>query len=94
MATMPTQSAYPWKATLRTVLAVVVALGIVGPLILGVITEQLGNYISPDVMGYIAWGVGLIVAISATVTRIMAIPQVNAWLTKWLGLGATPKANA
>lgn len=87
---MPTQTAYPWKATLRTVLGVILALGIVGPQLLAIVQEKLGGYIPPDVMTYIAWGVGLIVAISATFTRIIAIPTINAWLTK-IGLGAEPK---
>lgn len=36
-----------------------------------------------------AWAAGLIVAVGS-ITRVMAIPAVNAWLTK-IGLGATPK---
>lgn len=33
------------------------------------------------------------VALNAVVSRIMAIPQVNAFLTKWLNLGSIPKQN-
>lgn len=33
------------------------------------------------------------VALNAVVSRVMAIPTVNAWLTKWLNLGSIPKQN-
>ena len=89
---MPTQTAHPWKATLRTVIAVIVGISIVAPVALGVIQDQLGGYIPPEVMGWLAWAVGLAVAISGAFTRIIAIPQVNAWLTA-IGLGATPKSD-
>jgi hypothetical protein len=89
----PTQIAYPWKATVRTVIAVVVGVAVVAPLALDVIQSELVGYLPPETLAWLAWAVGLAVAISGTVTRIMAIPLVNAWLTK-LGLGATPKTDA
>jgi ABC-type phosphate transport system permease subunit len=88
----PTQVAFPWKATLRTVIAGMIGAGIVVPLVLAIVQQYLGVYISPQIMGGIIWGSGLLVAISGAVTKIMAIPAVNAWLTKYLGLGAAPKS--
>ena len=85
----PTQVKYPWRAALRTVLAYVVAAGIVEPVVWAIAQDTLGPYLSPQVITAVAWAVGLIVAVSAFVTRVIAIPQVNAWLTK-LGVGATP----
>lgn len=44
----------------------------------------------------IAWLTGVIAAVSAVagaISRIMAIPKVNAFLTKWLNLGSIPKQN-
>ena len=44
----------------------------------------------------IVWLTGVIAAISAVagaISRIMAIPKVNAFLTKWLNLGSIPKQN-
>lgn len=90
---MPTQTVHPWKATLRTAVAVIIGVGVVAPTALGIFQDQLGGYIPPEVMAWIVWAVGLAVAVSLTVTRIMAIPQVNAWLTS-IGLGATPKSDA
>lgn len=89
----PTQVKYPWRAALRTVLAYVVAAGIVVPMVWAIAQDTLGPYLSPQVITAVAWAVGLIVAVSAFVTRVIAIPKVNAWLTK-LGVGATPAPDA
>lgn len=60
--------------------------------------------IIPDIMAelakilpasWIAWLTGVAAAITlvaGVLTRIMAIPAVNAFLTKWLGLGSVPKS--
>ncbi len=85
----PTQVKYPWRAALRTVLAYVVAAGIVVPAVWSIAQDTLAGYLSPEVVTAAAWTVGLIVAVSAFVTRVIAIPQVNDWLTK-LGVGAAP----
>lgn len=90
---MPTQTQHPWKAVIRTALAYVVGFAVVGPVILGIVQDALGSYIPAEVMAWLAWAVALLVAVSLTVTRIIAIPQVNAWLTQ-IGLGATPKSDA
>jgi hypothetical protein len=44
---------------------------------------------------WIAWATGALaslVGVASVVTRIMAIPKVNGWLTK-IGLGSVPKDN-
>lgn len=89
----PTQVKYPWRAALRTVLAYLVAAGIVVPAVWSIAQDTLAGYLSPEVITAAAWTVGLIVAVSAFVTRVIAIPKVNAWLTK-LGVGATPAPDA
>lgn len=89
-----TQTDYPWKATLRTLVQVgipafVTLVGIL-PLIIQIILEELGEQM-PD--GLRLWLVGvaaLLTAVATALARIMAIPAVNAFLTRW-GLGATPK---
>jgi hypothetical protein len=74
-----TQTRYPWRATLRTVLAFVVGLAASW----AVVIQAAG--VDPG----LEW-VSASVAVAAGVTRIMAVPFVNEWLTK-AGLGATPK---
>lgn len=70
----PTQTRYPWKATLRTILAAL-------PLV-PIIAVALGV----DTLPWVVAAVGFI----GGITRVMAIPEINAWLTS-VGLGATPK---
>jgi len=76
---------------LRTALAVVLALGIVVPLSVEIILDEWAKA-APVPEGARAWLLGAsaaIVAVSAALTRIMAIPMVNEWLGK-VGMGATP----
>lgn len=76
-----TQQAHPWRATARTVLAVIVGAAPVVPLIVGAISDG-----DPQA----ATGLlGAAVATSAAITRVMAIPAVDAWLSR-IGLGSAP----
>ena len=87
----PTQVRFPLRAMLRTALAVVLALGIVVPLAVEVILDEWAKA-APVPEGARAWLLGAsaaIVAVSSALTRIMAIPTVNEWLSK-VGMGATP----
>ena len=80
---VPSQTRYPWKATARTVLAFIVGGAIAAPALFTAVTNQ-----SPEQ----ATGAGLTaLLVSASITRLMANPFVNLWLTK-VGLGATPSA--
>lgn len=84
----PTQVAHPTRTTVRTIvqqlLGWVLAAGVVLPLILTIVQEELGHLIRDDVMGWLVAAVGVAVAISAAVTRIMAIPRVEEWLSRHL----------
>ena len=88
---MPTQTTYPWKAVLRTIVAAVIGLGSVLPIAWVIVQEELGAILSPEVMARIGVGVTVALAVTGAITRVMAIPAVNDWLTR-LGLGAEPKA--
>ena len=84
-----TQEQYPWRATVRTALQVVLALAIVVPAILGALDSSgLAAYLGSAWPKLTAAG-AFVVAVSAALARIMAIPQVNAWL-RLLGLGTDP----
>lgn len=77
-----TQTRYPWRATVRTVLAFVGGAAAAAPVLYTAVTNE-----SPEA----ATGAGLTaLAVSAAITRVMAVPFVNEWLTR-LGLGAEPK---
>jgi hypothetical protein len=94
-ATMP-PIWYSAKRVIRTVLAVLVAivLGLAGSLsafalIAPQILDELKVILPPSTYVWLAGVVVFIVVLSGVVTRIMAIPGVNAWLTK-IGAGSVP----
>jgi len=76
------QTRYPWRATARTALAFVTGAALSAPVLYTAVTNE-----SPEA----ATGAGLIaLSVSAAITRVMAVPFVNEWLTR-VGLGAEPK---
>ena len=90
---IPTQVEHPWRATLRTGVAVLLGLAVVLPAIWAIIGDELAavGWAVPEPWAAIIAAVvtGCVVASSA-ITRIMAIPQVSDWLTK-VGLGPAPQ---
>lgn len=79
------QTRYPWRATARTALAFITGAALAAPVLYAAVTNE-----SPEA----ATGAGLIaLSVSAAVTRVMAVPFVNVWLSK-IGLGAEPKHEA
>lgn len=97
--TTPTQVQRPWRATLRTlaqqVVGWVIAAGLVLPLVLAIVQEELGDVIPPEVMAWVAGIVAVAVAISTAAAKIMALPQVDALLSRHratAGLAADPDA--
>ena len=89
----PTQVAYPWRATLRTGLAVLLGILVTIPLVWAIIGDELAavGWAVPEPWAAIITAIvtGCVVASSA-ITRIMAIPRVSDWLTR-LGLGPAPQ---
>ena len=89
----PTQVAYPWRATLRTGLAVLLGILVTIPLVWAIVGDELAavGWAVPEPWAAIITAIvtGCVVASSA-ITRIMAIPQVSDWLTR-LGLGPAPQ---
>jgi hypothetical protein len=76
------QTKYPWRATVRTALAFIGGGAASAPGLYTAVTNS-----SPEQ----ATGAGLTaLVVSAAITRLMAHPFINEWLTK-AGLGAEPK---
>lgn len=72
MSTHPTQVHRPWRATARTVFQAVIGLAAIWGLVV-------------HTLGLPAWGwVPLSLAVAAGVTRVMALPGVEAWLQRFL----------
>ena len=77
----PTQVQYPWRAVVRTLLGVGLALVVAAPTLFeGLPSTAL-------------WGaVGVILGLSGVVTRVLAVPAVNAALTRYVPwLAPTPR---
>lgn len=91
MPVQPTQVVEPGKTTARTivqtVLGIAIAAGVVIPAAAVVLHEELAAWLSPQAAATLATVSAVAVAVSAIVTRIMAIPRINAWLAR-VGLSA------
>lgn len=68
----PTQTRHPWRATVRTIVAAVVGLALLGPLV----AAELGVQSVPWVAG--------VLAVIGAVTRVLAIPGVEAWMRQYV----------
>ena len=92
----PTQVQHPWRATLRTGLAVLLGILVTIPLVWAIIGDELAavGWAVPEPWAAIIAAIvtGCVVAASA-ITRIMAIPLVSDWLTK-VGLGPAPQGES
>lgn len=76
----PSQSRHPWRATARTVIQGALGIAAAVP----VVAQGLS-------LGTSVGAVATALAVSAVVTRVMALPEVNA-LLKLIGLDADPEA--
>lgn len=85
---------YKAQRVLRTIVQVILAFLSVWAVI-AVIAPQILTELTTILPGpWVAWLAGLVAAvtgIAGALSRIMAIPQVNAWLSR-LGLGSAPRS--
>ena len=92
----PTQVRYPWRAAVRTALAVLVGLSLVLPIAWGIVNDELaraGWVLTEPVTAAVVAVIAGVSAAAGIVTRIMAIPQVSDLLTR-AGIGPTPGSDA
>lgn len=75
----PTQIAHPWRATLRTLATAALALL---PLL-----PEIARAADVDTVPAVA----STLTIAAAVQRVITLPSVDAWLTKYLNFGSQPK---
>lgn len=89
---MSSQQRHPWRAVLRTVVEAVVPLIIIFPLIVPIVNEELGAYLPEGWQAAAVAVATFITAVMAAIARILAIPQVDEWLSRWLPwLASEPK---
>lgn len=80
---------------MQTVIPAIITLGVVVPLIVDAVVDQTGEILSPEVRAALVAIGGAVAALAALVSRIMAIPAVEAFLRKhaasqWLAAEPTP----
>lgn len=82
---------YKAQRVLRTLVQVVIPAFLGFAVVLPLIIEALGLPVDSELRLWLV-GVALgVTGVATAISRIMAIPQVNAWLTK-IGLGSVPKS--
>lgn len=81
MSESASQSRHPWRATARTVIQGALGLAAATPIIAGGLNA---NTAAP--------AIAVALSVSAVVTRVMALPEVNA-LLKLIGLDADPQSS-
>lgn len=74
MESTPTQVRRPWRATLRTTFAALIALAGLAP----ILVQAAG--LDPDKLPWLAGAL----AVCAAVTRVMAAPGVETWLRRYI----------
>lgn len=89
-----TQQAYPgraaWRTAVQNILSAVIVLGLVAPIVLGIVDEELADFLPAHVFAVLATGSALLAAVSAALARVMAIPAVDAALKRF-GLSSSPR---
>ena len=79
------------QRVLRTIVAVGIPAFISLALVLPQIIEALGLPLTSDLYAWLVGVAAAVTAIAGAITRVMAIPTVNAWLVR-VGLGSVPRA--
>lgn len=82
---------YKAQRVLRTIVQVGIPTFLGFALVLPQIIEALGLPADSEVRLWLVAVAAIVTAVAGALSRVMAIPAVNAWLTK-IGLGSVPKS--
>lgn len=77
------------QRVLRTIVQTAIPAFLAFALVLPAIIEALGLPVDSELRLWLVGVAAVVTAVAAAITRVMAIPAVNAWLTK-IGLGSVP----
>lgn len=86
----PTQVTYPWHAAVRTGVQAFLGFAALLAVALPIALPFFEQYLPEGWVGYLIAAGAFVAALAGVVARLMALPQLNAFLTT-VGLGATPK---
>ena len=81
----PTQVRHPWRSTFRTTFQLTVALASLLPYVVAQVDIPVGGALAQ------------VLAVAATITRVMAMPEVSTFLERfvpWLAPGTGPEVPA
>lgn len=81
------------QRVLRTIVQVGIPAFLTFAVVLPQIIQALGLPVDSGVYGWLLAAAGFVTAIAGGLSRVMAIPAVNQWLTS-IGLGSVPKGQA
>lgn len=81
----PTQTRRPWRATLRTALAVGIPAILLLPTVIQVLVDELGPNLPDRYTSWLIAAGAIVTAVAAAITRIMALPQVELLLRRLPG---------
>lgn len=81
------------QRVLRTIVQVGIPAFLTFAVVLPQIIQALGLPVDSGVYGWLLAAAGFVTAIAGGLSRVMAIPSVNQWLTA-IGLGSVPKVQA
>ena len=85
-----TQTSYPWRAVVRTVVQVGLSALIIVPIIIGIVSDGMAAYLPDEWEAWLAGAAAFLTALSGVFARVMAIPAINDALAK-VGLSAAPR---
>lgn len=83
-AARPTQVDAPWTASLRTglqaLVGAVITLGLLVPEVIEIVLDEAGQSMPETLRGWLLAAAAATAGVAAVVTRVMALPRVEAWL--------------
>lgn len=89
----PTQMRRPWRATIRTAVAVGIPAILLLPTVIQIVVDELGPNMPPRFTGWLIAAGAIVTAIAAIITRVMALPGLERLLRRIPGapLAAQPR---
>lgn len=83
-----------WRTVTQVGLSSLIGLVLLLPEIIQVIDEDLGEHLPPAFRVWMLGAAAAITAIAGVIAKVMALPRVNDWLSRWTRAGTVPPAAA
>lgn len=83
-----------WRTIVQVGIPALVGLVLVLPEIIAAIDADLGEHLPPGFRVAMLGAAATITAVSAAMVKVMALPRVNDWLSRWTPFGTVNRAEA